>query len=119
MQIRSYLLVAVGVAAGITVASFSPRPAAPPPRPQIEVWTSHLERGENFRTLLPQSIRVGDEITRLGSSDPVGPEKALVYLDVNGVPVIIALAVGPRSGTTPPPSELLPGPVAPSVHSTY
>jgi hypothetical protein len=105
MYIRSCLLVAFGVAAGITAASLSPRPATPPPPPQIEVRTGHVERSEALHPLLPQSIRVGDQITRLGSSGPAGSEKALVYLDVNGVPVIIALAVGPGPGVTPPPSD--------------
>jgi hypothetical protein len=114
MPIRSCLLVAVGAAAGIAAASLSPRPAAPPPPPQIGVRTGHVEGGEGLRLLLPQSIRVDDQITQLGPPDPAAPEKALVYLDVNGVPVLIALAVGPNPGNTLPPSDapLRPAPAA-------
>jgi hypothetical protein len=111
MPARSSLMVAVGVAAGVATASLSPRSAAPTPPPQIEVNTGHVEGGGTLRVLVPQSIRVGDQITRLGPSSPATPERALVYLDVNGVPVLIALAFGPDPGVPSPPSDFPPRPV--------
>lgn len=115
MQHRSYLLVAVGVAAGvaigIAIASFSERPAAAPPQPLVEVRGGHVEGGGELRVLHPQSIRVGDQITRLGPTTPATPDRALVYLDVNGVPVLISMVVGPNPGVLTPPSDFPPRPI--------
>ena len=112
MTARSCLLVAVGVAAGIGAASLSPRPAAPPTPPQIEVRPGHAEDDKALRLLHPQSIRVGDQITQLAPPGQAGREKALVYLNVNGTPVLIVMAVGPAQGATPHQSAPPPSPSA-------
>ena len=104
MRHTSPLLVAVGVALGIAAASLSPRPAAPPPPPQIGVRTGHVEADGSVRALLPRSIRVGDQITRLGPAVPASPDRARVYLDVNGTRVLIDLELESRpAGVLSPP----------------
>jgi hypothetical protein len=92
MQFKSPLLVAVGVAIGIAVASLSPRPTPPPP-PQIEVRPGHVEADGTVRLLRPLSMRVGDEIMRLGLPESAGRDRALVFLDINGSSVIVTLEV--------------------------
>ena len=73
---KSPLLVAVGVALGIAAASVSPRPAAPPPPPDIGVRSGLIEADGSVRRLLPRSIRVGDQITRLSPPDPGRRDRA-------------------------------------------
>lgn len=108
MQSRSYLLVAAGAAAGILAAAASPRPAAPSPPPQINVRTGHLELGGSVHGLTPRSVRIGNHITRLDW--PGGDAgRVLVYLDVNGETVLVALGVEPAvtapMGPPDPPAE--------------
>lgn len=117
MPARSCLLVAVGVAVGVAAASLSPRPDAPLPPPRIDVRAGHVEGGGDMRVLHPQSIRVGDQITRLGPTIPATPDRALVYLDVNGVPVLISMVVGPNPGAPTPRRPLPDGGVKPAALS--
>jgi hypothetical protein len=124
MTIRSCLLVAAGVAAGAGATSLSPRPAAPVAPPHVGVRTGHVEGGGSIRALRPLSVRVGDRITRLGPPGPPGTELALVPLDVNGVPVLVALGAElepagppPADDPVPPPTLQLRAEVAPAVIS--
>jgi hypothetical protein len=108
---RSCLLVAFGVTVGVAAAMLSSRPTDPQLPPEIEVREGHVQNKDSLRVLHPQSIRLGDQVTRLGQASPATPDLVQVYMKVNGIPVIIDLAIGRSPVAAPPVSDLPPRPV--------
>ena len=89
---RLLLTFAAGLALGLTAGATCDRPANSGPSPVVTARSGHLTGTDPPKELRPLTLRVGDDLHQLRDAGP-SPVRAVIYLDVSGVPVVASFEV--------------------------
>lgn len=97
-HLKYAVVLVVGISIGaIGAVAFRPGQGslAPTPSPLVDTRGGHVAGTDPPGELRPLTLRVGDDLTRLGNPSVERPRVATVYLDVSGVPVVASYEVVP------------------------